>query len=196
MIFWTILQIPAKIWKNKCLNCPDVLQFHTQRPPFLDLSPNDPLFLQENCHWFFLFFFWERERNDRYFTKKEKGTCFILCHYRGTQRVDFIKDVVQHYITCQTKVKTNIWLIWSLFRSSRLKVYSVILTIFLWHESEDTQKNLVSKISVDFNFTNLLVTHDYVVFHWSIDYCVELILVDNNLCENCSNFTLKWFQLK
>ena len=37
--------------------------------------------------------------------------------------------------------------------------------------------------------------HDYVVFHYAIDYCVELILANDNLCENCFNFTLKWFQL-
>ena len=37
--------------------------------------------------------------------------------------------------------------------------------------------------------------HDYVVFHRSIDYCVELSLVGDNQCENCSHFTLKWVQL-
>ena len=26
--------------------------------------------------------------------------------------------------------------------------------------------------------------HDYVHWHRSIDYCVELILIDKNLCEN------------
>ena len=36
--------------------------------------------------------------------------------------------------------------------------------------------------------------HDYV--HWHCSYCDKLILVDENLCENCSYFTLILFLLK
>ena len=38
-------------------------------------------------------------------------------------------------------------------------------------------------------YISLQVMHDYVVFHRSIDYCVELIFIDENSYENCSNFT-------
>ena len=35
--------------------------------------------------------------------------------------------------------------------------------------------------------------HNYVHWHCSIDYCVKLILIDENLCENYLYFTQKWF---
>ena len=50
-----------------------------------------------------------------------------------------------------------------------------------------TTKGVFSKISVDLN--------DYVLRHCSIGYRVKLILVNENLCENCFYFTLKWFLL-
>ena len=37
--------------------------------------------------------------------------------------------------------------------------------------------------------------HDYVHFLCSIVYCVKIILVDENLCETCFHFILKWFLL-
>ena len=67
--------------------------------------------------------------------------------------------------------------------------------VFLWHESLDINKKmLISKISVD-SILPLQVMHDYVHWHCSTDYCVKVILVDENLCEDCCNFTLKWFLL-
>ena len=39
----------------------------------------------------------------------------------------------------------------------------------------------------------LQVTHDYVHWHCSTDYCVELILVNKILCENCFYLSMKWF---
>ena len=44
------------------------------------------------------------------------------------------------------------------------------------------QKKLTSKISVDSNYIRLQVKHDYVHWHSSIDYCVELSLVYETLC--------------
>ena len=32
------------------------------------------------------------------------------------------------------------------------------------------------------------------MYHCSIDCCFELNIRDGNFCENCSHFTLKWFQ--
>ena len=50
-------------------------------------------------------------------------------------------------------------------------------------------KKVISKISVDSNFT---FTHSYVHWHCSIDYCV-FALVDETFKWNCFYFTLKWF---
>ena len=72
-------------------------------------------------------------------------------------------------------------------------IFSDPNNIFIWIRRYK-QKKPISKISVDSNFM-LQVMHDDVVFHCSIDHCVELSLVDETLCENCSHFTLKWFQL-
>ena len=48
-------------------------------------------------------------------------------------------------------------------------VFSDSNNIILWHKSEDTkQKKLISKISVDSNFT--FSSHDYVCFIAPIDY--------------------------
>ena len=52
---------------------------------------------------------------------------------------------------------------------------------------------IISRISVDSNFTFTSYAWSWV-FHCSIDYCVELIIVDDNFCEDCSHFILKWFQ--
>ena len=38
------------------------------------------------------------------------------------------------------------------------------------------------------------VMHDYVCFIASIDYCVELRLINKTFYENCSHFILKWVQ--
>ena len=38
------------------------------------------------------------------------------------------------------------------------------------------------------------VMHGYVCFIAPIDYFVELSLVYETFCENCSHFILKWFQ--
>ena len=67
--------------------------------------------------------------------------------------------------------------------------------IFLWHESDNINKKVISKISVDSNFMLTSLVQDYVHWHCSIDYCVKLILIDENLCENWFYFTLKWFLL-
>ena len=42
---------------------------------------------------------------------------------------------------------------------------------------------------------HLQVMHNYVYWHCSIDYCVEVSLVDKTLWENCSHFTLRCFLL-
>ena len=39
------------------------------------------------------------------------------------------------------------------------------------------------------------VMHDIdVTFHWFIDYCVELIIVNTNFCDNCHHFILICFE--
>ena len=66
--------------------------------------------------------------------------------------------------------------------------------IFLWHESVDTKKKLISEISVDSKFT--FTSYVWLcVLHCSIDCCVEIIIVYDNLFEKCSHFLMKWFQL-
>ena len=73
--------------------------------------------------------------------------------------------------------------------------------IILWHESDDVYKKKKKKKKKKSLFPkfqlipilHLQVMHDYVTSHCSIGYCVELIIVDNNFCENCSHFILKWF---
>ena len=52
---------------------------------------------------------------------------------------------------------------------------------------------LISKFQF-ISISGLQVTHDYSVFQCSINYYVELIMVDDNLSENCSHSVLKWFQ--
>ena len=39
------------------------------------------------------------------------------------------------------------------------------------------------------------VLYDYVHWHCSVDYRTKSILVDETSCENCFDFTLKWFLL-
>ena len=75
----------------------------------------------------------------------------------------------------------------------KLKEKSVILTTSLYPQNQKIlTKKVISRISVDSNF---MFRHDYVHWHYSIDSCVKLILIDENLCENlyenCLFFTLK-----
>ena len=75
--------------------------------------------------------------------------------------------------------------IWYIMHEQTLKVVvRDSKNIFPWHESEDI-KEVFSKISVD-PITCFQVLHDYVHGHRSIYYCVKLILLDENLCGNCS----------
>ena len=69
----------------------------------------------------------------------------------------------------------------------------------VWHESDCNTHILLSKsfsITRNFSWFQFIFT-SYAWLsafeHCSIDYCGELILVDKNLCENFSFFTLKWF---
>ena len=74
------------------------------------------------------------------------------------------------------------------------EVFSDSNNIILWHESEDILKK---KLFPKFQLIPILrfhVMHDYVRFIAPIDYCVELSLVDETFCENCSHFILKWLQ--
>ena len=67
--------------------------------------------------------------------------------------------------------------------------------IFVWHDSEDINR---MRSFPKFHLIPILclqVMHDCVDWHCSTDYCVKLILVDENLCENCFYFSLKWFLL-
>ena len=72
--------------------------------------------------------------------------------------------------------------------SSYIKgIFSNSNSIILCHESEDIYKK-ASKISVD---SNMLTSYAQLwVFHCSIHYCVELIIV-RDVCENCSHIILK-----
>ena len=49
---------------------------------------------------------------------------------------------------------------------------------------------LISKTSDDSKFVFLSYMHDYVCFIAPIDYRIELSLVDEIFCENCSHFVL------
>ena len=73
-------------------------------------------------------------------------------------------------------------------------IFSDSNSIFFSYESEDINKKLISKISVDSKFTCTSFAR-FCVFHWSVDCCVELIIVYDNLCANCFHLLLKWFQL-
>ena len=82
----------------------------------------------------------------------------------------------------------------------KIKRYSVIISnnVILWHESEDIHthtKSLFPKFHL-IPISRFQVMHDYVCFIAPIDHCVELSLVDETFCENCSYFILKWFQPK
>ena len=63
-------------------------------------------------------------------------------------------------------------------------------SICLWHESEDInkEKGYFQKFQL-IPILHLEVVHDYVHWHCSIDSCFKLILIDENLCENCSYIT-------
>ena len=77
--------------------------------------------------------------------------------------------------------------------------------ISLWHESEDIDQKKKKKKKRKCYFQNfswfqfcvykLWNMYDYVHGHCSVDNCVKLILVAEDLCENCFYFTLKWFLL-
>ena len=74
--------------------------------------------------------------------------------------------------------------------------------IFLYiHELEDQNKKCLFqyKISVDSNFTLTSSVWLMCVSLLHIVMCWKVIVYDNfiydNSCENCSYFTLKWFQL-
>ena len=70
-------------------------------------------------------------------------------------------------------------------------IFSDSNNIFLWHELDDkTKKVHFQNFSCTFTSCN-----DYVVFHCYIDFWVKLNIVNDNLCENCCHFTLKWLQL-
>ena len=61
------------------------------------------------------------------------------------------------------------------------KGFSDFNNIILWHESEDINKKKNTY------FQN---------FSWFQFYIYKLcIITDDNFCENCSHFILKWFQL-
>ena len=58
----------------------------------------------------------------------------------------------------------------------------------------DINKQLISNISVVSKFT--YISYAWLcVFHCSIDYCVELIIIYENLCQKSSHFKPKWFLL-
>ena len=70
---------------------------------------------------------------------------------------------------------------WSLFPK-----FQLILILCLW--------NLFPKFQLILILC-LQVMHDLIcVFHCYTDYCVELIIMYDNLCENWTHFILKWFQ--
>ena len=101
-------------------------------------------------------------------------------------------------IHCRTTVILKVFLS---FNAVFKGIVSDSNNIFLRHELEGInkkkkkKKKIISKISVGSNFT-FTVMHDHVHWHCSVGYCVKLILVYNeNLCENCYYFTLKWFLL-
>ena len=69
--------------------------------------------------------------------------------------------------------------------------------IFLWHGSEDILQKEKGYFQ-NFSWFQFYVykLHNYVHWHCSIYNvfnCVKLSLINENLCENCSYFTLKWF---
>ena len=70
-----------------------------------------------------------------------------------------------------TCVAKNIWL----GAVSQFKgIFGDLNNNFLWHESEDiNQKKIISKISVDTNFTFSSYAWLYVCFISPIDHCVE-----------------------
>ena len=61
-------------------------------------------------------------------------------------------------------------------------------------ESEDVNKNSVFPKFQLIPILRFQVMHDHVCFIAPMDYCVELSLVYETFCENCSHFILKWFQ--
>ena len=58
------------------------------------------------------------------------------------------------------------------------------------NQKTQTKKKLFLKFQL-IPILHLQVMHDYVHWHCSIDYCVKLILINKNLCENCFYFTPK-----
>ena len=71
---------------------------------------------------------------------------------------------------------------------------SVFLTNYDVNQKIWTKKKKIQKFQL-ISILCLQVMHDNVHWHCSIDYCIKLILVDENLSENCSYFSLKWFLL-
>ena len=68
-------------------------------------------------------------------------------------------------------------------------------SIILWQESKDiNKKKLLPKFQL-IPVLRLKVMHDYVHWHCSIDYCVRLVVIDEDLSGNCFYVTLKRFQL-
>ena len=74
--------------------------------------------------------------------------------------------------------------------TANLRDYSVFFNILLWYESEgenNKQTNLFPKFQ-------LIPILPLLYYAWSYyRYCVELLLIDITVCENCSHFALKWF---
>ena len=82
---------------------------------------------------------------------------------------------------------------WSSKSSLQVKeIFSDSNNIFLWHESEDTEKK--REITSKFQLIPLLrlqVMYDYIHWHCSIDYgtvCVKLSLVNETLCQKLVSF--------
>ena len=60
-----------------------------------------------------------------------------------------------------------------------LKEYSVILTTSFY----DMNQKVFKKKIQSFPVVPLQVIHDYVLWHYSTDYCVRLNLIDKTFCK-------------
>ena len=84
-----------------------------------------------------------------------------------------------------------------------------LTTFFLWQESvvlptrinpliqiwRYTPRGLFPKFQLILVLCTSYIVCIHVIWHCSIEFSVKLILVNENLCESCFYFTLKWFLL-
>ena len=85
------------------------------------------------------------------------------CHYKSLFTLAWLRLQYWYHLSC-------------------LLILSDSNNIILWHESEDINKKVYSKFSVDSNFTFTSYAQ-LCVIHCSIDYCVELIIAEKFLCK-------------